>query len=256
MKILRKSIHAFLTYLHHFTSTPTLLALPFSLSLLLHLHSSAASSALHGRLHAAIAAAGFPIELPTSNFLLLKLSQTLYSSFSTLPLSFFLLLSKSSTIHSLKYLENRSVNRHSFEQNPYTSSFFNLLLTHIYNLFLLVAANSASFTLLCVAFAFTATDLSPTWVFVIGSVFYSFIVANTVVVCNLALISSVSEGKGGFPAILKACGTVNGNTVNALVLALPAKLAMTGVEVVFWYRISASAGGERWIWAAAAEVET
>ncbi|KAL8141907.1 hypothetical protein V2J09_014939 [Rumex salicifolius] len=237
--IMRTSIHTFLTHFHRFTSTPTLFALPFSLSLLL-LRPSAASSTVHHRLHAILLAAGIPLNSPISQFFLFKLSQTLSSSLSSLPFTLsFLLLSKSATIQSLRH------------RQPYTAAFPALLLTQICNLFILLAANSACLSLLCLATA--AIGTLPTWAYAAGAVFYSVVVANAVVVCNLALISSGWEGIGGFTAIVRAFILIRGKrTLTALALALPASLAMAGTEAMFRYRIFS--GGERWIWGLAAEM--
>lgn len=66
---------------------------------------------------------------------------------------------------------------------------------------------------------------------------YSIIVANALIICNLALILSGMELSGGFISILKACVMIRGRTSIALSLALPVNMALAGIEALFQFRV-------------------
>ncbi|XP_038997368.1 uncharacterized protein LOC120122264 [Hibiscus syriacus] len=74
-----------------------------------------------------------------------------------------------------------------------------------------------------------------------GAVVYSMILANVIVICNLALVSSGMENSGGYLAILKACVLIKGRTLTALALAVPANLALAAIDALFHYRVVVSA---------------
>ncbi|KAL2935265.1 Cyclic pyranopterin monophosphate synthase [Bienertia sinuspersici] len=113
------------------------------------------------------------------------------------------------------------------------------------NTFIIFAANATCFSLLFLAFNFLESfNLnSMKWVIlfsVFGSVFYSVILANALIVCNLALVSSGVHKDGGFMSILKACVLIRGKTSTALALAVPINIGLAAVEALFHFRIIAS----------------
>ncbi|KAK9278183.1 hypothetical protein L1049_027743 [Liquidambar formosana] len=241
-KIFRRSIYTFLQHYQYFTSTAALLAFPFSASILLSqafVPSSSLLPKIHYRLQSLFDAAGFP---PSSEFfsvLNVKLSQTISSSIFALPFTLsFLLIAKAYIIQSL--------NQHKPTFPPQFSSFISLfnplLLTYICNSLVILSANATAFSLLF--FAFNCLQgfgfSSPNFLLFLsaaGAVLYSIILANVLVICNLALVSSGMERCGGHLAILKACIVIGGRASTALSLALPVNLALAAVEALFQYRV-------------------
>ncbi|GMJ00021.1 hypothetical protein like AT5G61340 [Hibiscus trionum] len=243
--IMRRSIFSFLQNYHYFTTTAAILAFPYSLSILVSQFSvphSPLLPAIHGQLKSIFMAAEFP---PSSNLFTLlsfKISQTVSSSIFALPftLSFFL-LSKASVFHLLKH------------NNPDFSSIFSLykplFSTFVCNFFLLLAANSTAFSILFFGFHFIngfGFLSSPNWLTFMsaaGAVVYSMILANAIIVCNLALVCSGMEKSGGYMAILKACVLIKGRTLSALALAVPGNLVLAAIEALFHYRVVSRAYG-------------
>ncbi|KAL6584054.1 hypothetical protein OROMI_003343 [Orobanche minor] len=238
-RIMRRSIFIFLQNLQHLTSTPSLLALPFSLSTLLSQSlitspSSYIFLSVHARLKSLFIASGFPPSSQLFPFLNLKLTQTLISFLFVLPFTLsFLLLSKASVI--------RALFRH-FEPNSFFSSISilnPLLITQVCNSLVILSANAICFCLLIISFdilGLTSRNalllLSAT-----GAVAYSIVLANACVVCSLSLIVSGVEKHGGFGSISKACVLIRGRMGTALSLAVPMNMALAGVEALFQYRI-------------------
>ncbi|KAK9926054.1 hypothetical protein M0R45_023308 [Rubus argutus] len=241
-KILRKSIHTFLQDYQHFTSVVALIAFPFSVSLLISqaIVPSSTSSLLptiHNRLQSLFDAAGFPPSSQFFNILTHKLSQTISSSIFTLPFTLtFLLITKASIIQSLNSRKNPSF---SSSLSLYTP----ILITHLCNSLLILSANATVFSLLFIAFNFLEgvgfSDSPNTLLFLSasGAVLYSIVLANALIICNLALVLSGTEESGGYLAILKACLVIRGRTSTALLLALPVSLGLAAIEALFQYRV-------------------
>ncbi|KAH7550713.1 hypothetical protein ACOSQ2_024080 [Xanthoceras sorbifolium] len=242
-KIIRRSIYTFLQYYQYFTTTAAVLAIPFSLSILLSQAILPSSSSLlpfvYNRLRTLFHAAGFPPSSEFFNILSLKLSQTISSSIFTLPFTLtFLLVAKASIIQALK--NQRPTSLPSF--SSFLSLFSPLMLTYICNSFLILSANATVFSLLFFAFNFLEGSgfSSPNCLLFLsaaGAVLYSIVLANALIISNLALVLSGMERSGGYLAILKACVLIRGKTSTALSLALPVNLVMAGIEALFQYRI-------------------
>ncbi|QCE13890.1 uncharacterized protein LOC114162219 [Vigna unguiculata] len=242
-KILRRSIHSFLQNYHFFSSTVAFLALPFSASILLSQAFVPASSSLlpqiHTHLKSLFDAAGFPSSSKLFAILNLKVSQTITSSIFTLPFTLtFLLIAKASVIQAL--------NQHKPSFPPsFTSTLYHykpLLLTYIYNSFFILSANASCFFLLFLAFTFAegfgySSPSSTGLMSVAAAVLFSVILANALVICNMALTVSGMEKHKGFMAILKACVMLRGKTSMALFLALPANVGLAAIEALFQFRI-------------------
>ncbi|KAK9684512.1 hypothetical protein RND81_10G215100 [Saponaria officinalis] len=236
-KIIRKSIHTFLQNYHYLTSIATFIALPFSISLLMSQalvpRSLTLLPTIYSRVESLFNAAGFPQPSIFFSIVAQKLSQTVSTWVLTLPFAIsFLLLAKVSIIQ----LFTKSSN--------FTTIYNALLKTHICNSIVIFGVNATCFSIVFLAFnLFEQFQLdSLNWVLfltIICAVLYSFLVANTLVICNLALISSGMETRKspGFLAILRACLTIKGKTSTALALAVPVNLGLAGLEALFHFRI-------------------
>ncbi|KAJ7956428.1 putative Transmembrane protein [Quillaja saponaria] len=242
-KILRSSIHIFLQNYHYFTSTAALLAFPFSVSVLLSQALVPASPpplpTIYNRLRTLFDAAGFPSSSQFFTILSQKLSETIFSHIFTLPFTLtFLLIAKACIIQSLNHTKPTSP--HSF--TSIISIYKPILLTFLCNSFLILSANTTFFCLIFFVFNFFdgfgfSSSNFLLFLSAAGAVLYSIIVANTFVICNLALILSGMEGCGGYISILKACVLIRGRTSMALFLALPVNLALAAIEALFHFRV-------------------
>lgn len=239
-KIVRRSIHSFLQNYHYFTTTTAFLAFPFSVSILLSQalvpFSSSILPQIYNHLSTLFDAAGFPSS-QLFTILNLKISQTITSSIFTLPFTLtFLLIAKASTIHALNNYKHKGNFPPSF--TSIISHYKPLLHTYIYNSFFIFSANASSFCLLFLAFSFSE-GLGNTSLFLsaVAAVFFSVILANALVICNMALTLSGMEGRGGYMAILKACVLLRGRTSMALFLALPVNIGLAAIEALFQFRV-------------------
>lgn len=248
-KILRRSVHTFLQNYHFFTSTAALLALPFSVSILLSQSLPPASSSsssllptIHVRLRAIFDAAGFPSSSQFFSILCLKLSQTISSFSFTLPCSLtFLLISKSCVILSLS---QHKLPLHSlpFSLSSFLQTYRSLLLTYVCNSLVIISANATAFTILFFTFNCLEGMRFESSAFTIllsafGAILYSVILAHALIVCNFALVLSGTEKSGGFEAILKACVLIRESIPLALSLAIPLNLGSAAIEALFQYRV-------------------
>ncbi|XWS37312.1 hypothetical protein CRYUN_Cryun19dG0032400 [Craigia yunnanensis] len=237
-KIMRRSIYTFLQNYQYLTVTAALLAFPYSASIILSqifVLSSPFLPTIHNRLRILFQAAGFP---PSSEFftvLSFKISQTISSSIFALPLTLcFLLIAKSSIIQLLNHHKPNLPPSFSLVISLYKP----LLATHKCNFLLLLSANATAFSLLFFAFNFLGGFgfSSPNWLFFLsaaGAVLYSIILANALIICNLALVSSGMERSGGYLTILKACVLIRGRTSTALTLAVPVNMVPAAIETLF-----------------------
>ncbi|KAL3374914.1 hypothetical protein AABB24_006412 [Solanum stoloniferum] len=238
-KIIRKSIFIFLQNYQFFTTTTAFFAFPFAASVLLlqsFIYSSSLYPIIYERLHLLFEAAGFPSSSVFFTLLNSKISQTISISFLAFPFTIsFFLFAKSLVIESLNYSKP--------SQKTTFPSYFNLLVTQFCNSLLIISANATCFTLLF--FGFNLFDYgfglsNPRSILLLsatGAVLCSIILANTLIICNLALVISGNEKIGGYMAILKSCVLIRGRTATALSLAVPVNLALAAVEALFQYRI-------------------
>ncbi|KAJ8451416.1 hypothetical protein Cgig2_017807 [Carnegiea gigantea] len=123
-------------------------------------------------------------------------------------------------------------------------------------------ANATSISILFFAFTFLEGThfASPNLAILlsaVGAVLYSIVLANALVIANLALVSSGMEGSrsGGFLGILKACVLIRGRTSTALALAVPINIGLAAVEALFHFRLVATSydHDQRQIWVLALE---
>ncbi|XVF54347.1 hypothetical protein PTKIN_Ptkin05aG0174300 [Pterospermum kingtungense] len=245
-KIIRRSIYTFLQNYQYLAATAAIFAFPYSASILLaqiFAPSSPLLPTIHNRLSLLFQAAGFPSSSEFFPLLSLKISQTISSSIFALPLTLsFLLIAKSSIIQLLNHHHNKPNSPPpSFD---YVISLYKpLLATHICNFLLLLSANATAFSLLFIGFNFLegfGFPSSPNWLLFLsaaGAVVYSIMLANALMICNLALVSSGMERSGGYLAILRACVLIRGRTSTALTLAVPVNLVLAAIEALFHYRI-------------------
>ncbi|RDX80133.1 hypothetical protein CR513_39343, partial [Mucuna pruriens] len=243
-KILRRSTHSFLQNYHYFTSTAAFLVFPFSASILLSQALVPSPSSLlpqiYSRLRTLFDAAGFPSSSQLFTILNLKVSQTITSSIFTLPFTLtFLLIAKAYIIQALN--NHKPTLPPSF--NSIASLYKPLLHTYICNCFLILSANATAFGLMFLAFSFierfgySSTSSLILFMSVAGVVLFSVILANALVICNMALALSGMERHGGYLAILKACVLLRGRTSMALFLALPVNVALAAIEALFQFRV-------------------
>ncbi|KAG6412862.1 hypothetical protein SASPL_125554 [Salvia splendens] len=234
--IIRRSIFTFLKNYQHLTSTPTLLLLPFAVSSLLApalVSSSRLLPLVHNRLTALFLAAGFPPSPPLLNLLNLKLSQTILALLFVSPFSYSsLLLAKAAVIRALH--PNNNINNNT--------PFKPLLITQLCNTLFIIASNATSFFLIaiffnCLDFLGLSSPSSSILLSAVGVMLYSIILAHAYIICNLALVSSAVERRGGFMAIIKACLVIKGRSATALSLALPINLGLAAIEALFQYRV-------------------
>ncbi|XP_031106141.1 uncharacterized protein LOC116010771 [Ipomoea triloba] len=211
--ILRRSIFTFLQKYQYFTTIAALLAFPF-----------AASTLLLQSLVPIIPSSSIFFSILHTN----QLSHTIAISVLAFPstLSSFL-FSKASVIHALM----------TNQECPL--SFSCLFKLHIPLIHTQICNSLFTLSSLFIAFnlAHYGLGFSSMFFSAIGAVVFSLIVAHTFIICNLALILSATQKKGGFTALLGACILIKTRTATALSLALPTNAAMAAVEVLFQYRV-------------------
>ncbi|GAB2220982.1 hypothetical protein Droror1_Dr00012143 [Drosera rotundifolia] len=239
---MRRSIHTFLKHYQYFTLVSSFIAFPFSISLLISQaliqhHSFPFFPMIYARVRAIFHAAGFPASSDFFALVGLKLSQTISSSAVTIPFTLsLLLLAKASVIRHLDHTKQRRSSLISL-YNP-------LLVTQIFGFFLVISANATSFSILFLGFTSLEglSISSPNRVLFLsslGAVFYSILLANTIVICNLAsTIAAIEKGEGvGFTSIFKACVLIKGRVSMALALVVQVNLGLAAVEALFQFRI-------------------
>ncbi|KAL9227333.1 hypothetical protein vseg_003031 [Gypsophila vaccaria] len=232
-KMIRKSIHTFLQNYQYLTSVATFIALPFSISLLISQalvpRSQTLLPTIYSRVESLFNAAGFPQPSVFFSIVAHKLSQTVSTWVLTLPFALsFLLLAKASVIHLLT-----KTLKLTFVYNA-------LLTTHICNSIVVLSVNATCFSVFFLAFNFLEglqlnSSTRVLLLTVVCGVVYSYVLANTLVICNLALIETRTSP--GFLAILQSCVTIKGKTSTAMALAVPINLGLAGLEALFHYRI-------------------
>ncbi|XP_010546430.1 PREDICTED: uncharacterized protein LOC104818514 [Tarenaya hassleriana] len=166
----------------------------------------------------------------------IKLSQTISSSLLTYPFSIsFLLFSKAYVIRLLLLADKLS--------SSFSVLYFRLLRTYICNSFLILSVNASGFALfffacnLLQAFGFSS-EIFLAFLSVSAAVIFFVILANALVISNLALALSAAEtSSSSSMAILKACVLIRGRNSTALSLSLPTNLGLAGVEALFQCRI-------------------
>ncbi|KAE8727086.1 hypothetical protein F3Y22_tig00005929pilonHSYRG00161 [Hibiscus syriacus] len=212
-KILRTSIYKFLQSYQYLTAMAAILAFPY------------ASSVLLSHLFA-----------PSSSIVLPSICTRLMAIFS-LPFAFTsFLVAKSSVFVTLN------------QQKPGFASTISLykplFVTYFCNLLCIISANSEALSLISFTFdlfEWFEFSMAPQWIVfmsVSGFLIYSFLVANTIVVCNLALVSSAVEeqSNGGCLAIVKACILLKGDAFSTgLMLTVAVNLELTAIEALFHY---------------------
>ncbi|KAL0013972.1 hypothetical protein SO802_001041 [Lithocarpus litseifolius] len=231
-KIIRLSIFTFLKDFQYFTTTPVLLMLPFSVSVLLSqtvYPTSPPSLIIHAHFKSLFHAAGFSSPSLLDSLINPNLSQTMFNYIISLPFILTsLVISKASIIQAL--------NDHQTSLPPPFPSFIllykPLLITHLWNLIINITINMAAFN------AIKAFGLSndPIFSLVTRIVLYT-ILTNIVVVCNLALVVTGMGKCTGYMAIHKAFLLRRGTNSMALLLALPLSFGLAAIEALYRFRI-------------------
>ncbi|GER53103.1 L-arabinose transport system permease protein AraP [Striga asiatica] len=246
--IIRKSIFAFLRNYGYYIFAPTLLAFPYASAYLIAqslIPSSRLFPPIHDRLISLFLSAGFPPSSRLFSILTVKLSQTLLTSLLVSPFAFsFLLLAKASVI--VKSLHPRKKNTEfTFTAWKEKAILRPILVTQFCSSLVILSANAACYFFLTVFFKFLDFLSLPSLAGVVGGlVVYSIVVANSYVLCNLALVLSGVEGECGFVSIAKACVAVRGRTGIGLWLAVVANVCFAAIEALFEYRVMRAYYGE------------
>ncbi|KAK6913302.1 hypothetical protein RJ641_022903 [Dillenia turbinata] len=239
-KIIRRSIHYFLQNYHSTTTTPVLLMLPYSASILLLRSLSPFSSILVSIIHPCLEAfflrIGFSTTSPSVSLLNNLISQTIFTFLFSLPLTL-------CTIIVAKACIIQAIQHHKQSLPPPFFSFLSLYkplcLTHLCNSFLITIVNMTTLSLmfnLVQVLGFSTNK--PFFQLVAKTIFYSFL-ANTLIVCNLALVEAGMEDKCfAFRAIQKAWLTKKGRNLIVLLLVLPFNLGLFAIEALFHHRVT------------------
>ncbi|CAN6361059.1 unnamed protein product [Urochloa humidicola] len=260
-KVTRMALHAFFRHYHPWSSSASLLALPFSAAALLsrsHPALLSPSRSLSRRLRAVLVAAGFP---PASQLLFLlthRLSHRACAFLAALPFSLsFLLLSKAFAVH---YSTSQPPTQRRRREHPpsaaaeivWWSSYPAMARTQVINCLALLLANGAVFAALLAAFnAAAALNLlgggaAPSGggravlaLSAAGVIVYSVALANASAACNLATVVAAAENRGGGRAMLKAILMLlrSGDGATAVAASLPASLAAAATEALFEVRV-------------------
>lgn len=245
-RIVGSSINVFFDNYSHFTSIATLLVFPASVASLIVSQvlvplSEPLVRAISLRLSALFRAARFPSSSPLFAILNVKLSQTVFSFVSTLPFTVtFLIAGKASVICVVFGGRRRSRRPVSVSLSLCRS----VLLTYLFNSFLMLSVNAAVFAFLFVVF--NAAELlglsdagGPSLLLLsaAGAVLYSVVIANATVVCSLALVVSAVTNRGGDVPVLEACRLVRRRASTALAVALPANVGLAALEALFQHRV-------------------
>ncbi|KAK1436479.1 hypothetical protein QVD17_02259 [Tagetes erecta] len=241
IKIIRKSIHTFLKYYNFFTYT-SLLALPFSTSILLSssffLDSIPFKNTIQFRLLSLFDAIAIPTSSDLFSIFTLKLSQTITSSILLLPFTFSSLL-----------ITKTSIIQHFNNQKPplsFTRIFTSILQTQLWTSLLIISANTTSFGILFILFTCLEKTLkifsSSTSIIILFSIMimtYSIVIAHSMIICNMALIiSGMGNKRAGFNSIVKACVIIKTRTTTALSLAIYINITLAAIETLFQFRVA------------------
>ncbi|KAL6013669.1 hypothetical protein ACLOJK_004167 [Asimina triloba] len=242
-KIIRRSVHMFLKKYNHFTWIAVFLLSPFSASVLLSQalpYSLPLLQVIHSRLLLLFDAAGFPSSSQLFSILKLKLSQTITSSVLILPFTFFFLLSAKASI--IQALQSTPLLHGRVFISSVLQLYHSLLLTYVCNCIVIIAANASAFALSFLIFnCLDAFGFSSPYILLLISatsgVLYSIILANAIVICNMAIVVSGMENCSGYTAILRACALIQGKAATAVALALPSNLGFAAIEALFMVRV-------------------
>ncbi|XP_074567990.1 uncharacterized protein LOC141824581 [Curcuma longa] len=246
LRIIRSSINVFFDGYQSFTSIAALLVLPASTSILLSQAmvplSEPVIKTISLRLSAMFLAARFPASAEFFELLNLKLAQTVFSFVATLPLVLTLLLVAKACV-VVVVCGGRRCQQGSLPLSAALRLYRSILPTHLFNSFVVLSANATVFIFLFLVFnAADVLGLASNSALLLllsaaGAVLYSVVIANSTVICNLAIVVAAVDGCGGLLPVLKACFLVRRHASTALALALPANLGMAAVEALFQYRV-------------------
>ncbi|KAK6928163.1 hypothetical protein RJ641_006754 [Dillenia turbinata] len=238
-KIIRRSIHYFLQNYHYFTTTPVLLMLPYSASILLLQSLSPSSSLLVSIIYPCmedhLLRIGFSPTLPSVSLLNHLISQTSFIFLFSLPLTLCtIIVAKACVIQAIQQPQ-QSLPPPFFS---FLSLYKPLCFTHLCNSLLITVVNITTLSLmfnLVQVLGFSTSK--PFFPLVAKTIFYSFL-ANTLIVCNLALVEAGTEDKCfAFRAIQKAWLIKKGRDLIILLLVLPFNLGFFAIEALFRYRV-------------------
>ncbi|KMZ74601.1 hypothetical protein ZOSMA_125G00650 [Zostera marina] len=241
-QIIRTTVYTFFRNYHSFTSVVVLLAFPASASILLSQPILPAFPDLFlsilSRIRLLLHAAGIPTSSEFSVAVNVKFAQIIFTYVLSLPFTItFLLLAKACVI---------AIVCRSSSSGLVSSSlgfYLSLLWTNLCGSFTILTANAAVFSILFIIFNIADLLLpiiSPNFnlaVLTAGAVLYSLVISHVTVVCNLAVVITGVENRGGFLQLLKAFLLVRRRPAIALTLTLFGSIAVASTEALFYYRI-------------------
>ncbi|PKU65912.1 uncharacterized protein LOC110112144 [Dendrobium catenatum] len=233
--IIRSSMHSFFTSYDTFASIATVLILPLSASTLLF-------SALNPPPSSSIFLQLISFQKPqVLDIFYLKFLHTILPFLLTLPFTLtFLSLAKASIILAARKLN--PYNQYSLPISSFLHLYRPLALAQLFNSFLILSTNAIFFLVMFLLFNLVESlgldsRILIVMISAVGIIFYSMIIANVFVICNLASIVAAMENCRAYEAVIKACLLIRGRTVVALSLAVPTNLAMAAIESVFQVRV-------------------
>lgn len=243
-QIIRTTIHTFLKNYHPFTSVAVLLAFPASAVVLLSQHLIPAFpdvfQSILSRIRLLLHAAGFPTSSDLFAALIAKFAQIIFIYVLSLPFALTLLLLAKACVIAI-------VCRRRSPSSGLVSSalgfYLSLLWTSLCGSFTILTANAVVFSVLFITFN-TADLLPPVIspnvnlaVTTAGAVLYALVIAHATVVCNLAVVITGVENRGGCLQLLKAFLMVRRRPATALTLTLFGNLTVASSETLFYYRV-------------------
>ncbi|MFS7952509.1 hypothetical protein Hanom_Chr07g00607791 [Helianthus anomalus] len=124
---------------------------------------------------------------------------------------------------------------------PFTAIYTSIFHTQLWTSFLIISANATSLFVLFIALNFLETlkifssSTLITLFSTIGGIAYFIGIASFMIICNMALVLSGMETKGGFISILKACVMIKRRTATALSLALCINISLARIKALFFH---------------------
>ncbi|XP_051115835.1 uncharacterized protein LOC127241002 [Andrographis paniculata] len=243
LNIIRTSIFTLLKNFQFFSSSPSLVAVPFALAALLA-PSLAPSSRLFSLIHAhvtslTLSAGVSRYSSQLSVALDYKLTQIILSSLLVSPFALsFLVVSKSIVIRALQF------SRPSRKNSPisWIVELKPLLITHLCNSLLVVSIHAVFFYFSVASFEFFRilgfSSIGARVFLGLGlAVAYVVVIANLHVVCGISLVISATERRGGFGGIVEAFVLTRQWMATALSLSVATNTALVAIEALFEYRV-------------------
>ncbi|KAG5603498.1 hypothetical protein H5410_024990 [Solanum commersonii] len=194
---------------------------------------------------------GLPLK-PFINQSCQKFSEMVISAVMCFPLYVsLLLLSKAAIVYSV----DCTYSRKNFDSKKFyiivTKIWKRIVVTYMW-VCMVITGCLALFLVLLVAVssAFSVMGFPPDLILypaMIVGIIFSIILANAMIICNIAIVISVLEDDSGPEALLRSSSLINGQTQVGLLIFLGSTIGMTFVEGLFEHRVKIISGSSR-IW--------